>query len=91
LIFLDELRPYGSEIKRIKADMLSAIGEPIENRNHYELGHIVPLVGEGLGVKRPSFCALAIGADEPVRPAFFKEVVGAGRQQMGCWSGLLTS
>jgi|SRR5208337_3747177 len=31
------VRPYVADMKRIKAEMLSAIGEPIQRRNQYEL------------------------------------------------------
>lgn len=37
------VRPYVAKMKRIKAEMLAKIGEPIEHRNRYELDHVVPL------------------------------------------------
>lgn len=37
------IRPYVGAMKKIKADMLAAIGEPIEHRNRYKLDHIIPL------------------------------------------------
>jgi hypothetical protein len=37
------VRPYVADMKRIKAEMLAGVGEPIERRNRYELDHVVPL------------------------------------------------
>jgi hypothetical protein len=46
------VRPYVADMKRIKAEMLAAIGEPIERRNRYELDHIVPLALGGDPIDR---------------------------------------
>jgi hypothetical protein len=46
------VRPYVADIKRIKAEMLAAIGEPIERRNRYELDHLVPLALGGALIDR---------------------------------------
>ncbi len=48
-------------MKRIKADMLAAIGEPIENRNHYELDHIIPLALGGAVIDRRNLALQLIG------------------------------
>jgi hypothetical protein len=46
------VRPYVFEMKKIKADMLATIGEPIERRNYYELDHVIPLALGGAVVDR---------------------------------------
>ena len=46
------VRPYVADMKRIKAEMLAAIGEPIERRNQYELDHLVPLALGGAVIDR---------------------------------------
>lgn len=45
-------RPYVAQMKQIKAEMLAAIGEPIERRNRYELDHRIPLALGGAPVDR---------------------------------------
>jgi hypothetical protein len=39
-------------MKQIKAEMLAAIGEPIERRNQYELDHKIPLALGGAVIDR---------------------------------------
>jgi hypothetical protein len=39
-------------MKKIKADMLASIGEPIERRNRYELDHVIPLALGGALIDR---------------------------------------
>lgn len=46
------IRPYVSTMKAIKADMLAAIGEPMERRNRYELDHRIPLALGGHPIDR---------------------------------------
>jgi hypothetical protein len=46
------VRPYVSTMKQIKAEMLAAIGEPIERRNQYELDHKIPLALGGAVIDR---------------------------------------
>ncbi|MCI4680788.1 hypothetical protein K9U33_19420, partial [Rhodoblastus acidophilus] len=68
------VRPYVSDMKRIKAEMLAAIGEPIERRNRYELDHIVPLALGGALIDRRNL------ALQPIDEAREKEYpFGGGR------------
>jgi hypothetical protein len=46
------VRPYVADMKRIKAEMLAAVGEPIGRRNRYELDHVVPLALGGALIDR---------------------------------------
>ncbi|WP_296710966.1 hypothetical protein [Rhodoblastus sp.] len=46
------VRPYVADMKRIEAEMLATIGEPIERRNRYELDHLVPLALGGALIDR---------------------------------------
>jgi hypothetical protein len=46
------VRPYVADMKRIKAEMLAAIGESIERRNQYELDHKIPLALGGAVIDR---------------------------------------
>lgn len=46
------VRPYVATMKAIKAEMLAAIGEPLEHRNRYELDHIIPLALGGAPIDR---------------------------------------
>ncbi len=46
------VRPYVADMKLIKAEMLAAIGEPIERRNQYELDHKIPLALGGAVIDR---------------------------------------
>ncbi len=46
------VRPYVSEMKKIKAEMLADVGVPIENHNQYELDHVVPLALGGAIIDR---------------------------------------
>ena len=46
------VRPYVGDMKRIKAEMLAKIGEPIERRNQYELDHLIPLALGGAVIDR---------------------------------------
>jgi hypothetical protein len=46
------VRPYVGEMKRIKAEMLATIGEPIEHRNRCELDHVIPLALGGDPIDR---------------------------------------
>jgi hypothetical protein len=46
------VRPYVAAMQAIKRDMLREIGEPIENRNRYELDHAIPLALGGAVIDR---------------------------------------
>lgn len=46
------VRPYIADMKAIKAEMLAAIGEPIDHRNRYELDHKIPLALGGALIDR---------------------------------------
>ncbi|WP_296706318.1 hypothetical protein [Rhodoblastus sp.] len=43
---------YGSTIRTIKAEMLAAIGEPLEHLNRWTIDHRIPLVLAGHPVER---------------------------------------
>ena len=55
------VRPYVADMKRIKAEMLAAIGEPIGRRNQYELDHVVPLALGGATIDRRNLALQPIG------------------------------
>ncbi|WP_294538207.1 hypothetical protein [uncultured Rhodoblastus sp.] len=55
------VRPYVADMKRIKAEMLAAVGEPIERRNQYELDHVVPLALGGATIDRRNLSLQPIG------------------------------
>jgi hypothetical protein len=55
------VRPYVGAMKTIKAEMLAAIGEPIERRNQYELDHLIPLALGGAVIDRRNLALQPIG------------------------------
>ncbi|MGO8740638.1 hypothetical protein [Rhodoblastus sp.] len=55
------VRPYVGKMKRIKAEMLAAIGEPIDHRNRYELDHRIPLALGGAPISRRNLALEPIG------------------------------
>ena len=65
-------------MKKIKADMLAAIGEPIENRNQYELDHIIPLALGGAVIDRRNL------ALEPISEARQKDAIEACLSSLVC-------
>jgi hypothetical protein len=56
------VRPFVADMKRIKAEMLAAIGEPIERRNQYELDHLIPLALGGAVIDRRNLALQPIDA-----------------------------
>lgn len=72
------IRPYVSEMKRIKTEMLAAIGEPIEHRNRYELDHILPLALGGAIIDRRNL------ALEPIDEAREKDAVEVCLSSLVC-------
>jgi hypothetical protein len=72
------VRPYISQMKTIKAEMLAAIGEPIEHRNRYELDHKIPLALGGAVVDRGNL------ALQPIDEAHKKDAVEACLSSLVC-------
>ncbi len=72
------IRPYVSEMKKIKAEMLAAIGEPIEHRNRYELDHILPLALGGAVIDRQNL------ALQPIEEAREKDAVETCLSSLVC-------
>ena len=72
------VRPYVAEMKRIKAEMLAAIGEPIDHRNRYELDHIVPLSLGGATIDRRNL------ALQPIDEARQKDAVEVCLSSLVC-------
>jgi hypothetical protein len=72
------VRPYVAEMKRIKADMLAAIGEPIDHRNRYELDHVVPLALGGTVIDRRNL------ALQPIDEARQKDAVEVCLSSLVC-------
>ena len=72
------VRPYISDMKRIKAEMLAAIGEPIERRNRYELDHVVPLALGGALIDRRNL------ALQPIDEAREKDAVEVCLSSLVC-------
>jgi hypothetical protein len=72
------VRPYVSEMKKIKAELLAAIGEPIEHRNRYELDHIIPLALGGAVIDRRNL------ALQPIEEAHQKDAVEACLSSLVC-------
>jgi hypothetical protein len=72
------VRPYVADMKRIKAEMLAAIGEPIEHRNRYELDHIVPLALGGAVIDRRNL------ALQPIEEARQKDAIEACLSSLVC-------
>jgi hypothetical protein len=58
--------------------MLAAIGEPIENRNQYELDHIIPLALGGAVIDRRNL------ALEPISEARQKDAIEACLSSLVC-------
>jgi hypothetical protein len=65
-------------MKGIKAEMLAAIGEPIERRNRYELDHIVPLALGGALIDRRNL------ALQPIDEAREKDAVEVCLSSLVC-------
>jgi hypothetical protein len=55
------VRPYVATMKKIKAEMLAAVGETIDHRNRYELDHVVPLALGGAPIDRRNLALQPIG------------------------------
>jgi hypothetical protein len=72
------VRPYVADMKRIKAEMLAAVGEPIERRNRYELDHVVPLALGGDPIDRRNL------ALEPIDEAREKDTVEVCLSSLVC-------
>ncbi|WP_296713135.1 hypothetical protein [Rhodoblastus sp.] len=72
------VRPYVSTMKQIKAEMLAAIGEPIEHRNHYELDHKIPLALGGAVIDRRNL------ALEPIDEAREKDAIEVCLSSLVC-------
>ena len=72
------VRPYVADMKAIKAEMLADIGEPIENRNRYELDHIVPLALGGAVIDRQNL------ALQPIDEARQKDAIEACLSSLVC-------
>lgn len=72
------IRPYVSEMKKIKAELLAAIGEPIEHRNRYELDHIIPLALGGAVIDRRNLTL------QPIEEAHQKDAVEACLSSLVC-------
>ena len=72
------IRPYVAKMKRIKAEMLARIGEPIGHRNRYELDHIVPLSLGGAPIDRRNL------ALQPIDEAREKDAVEVCLSSLVC-------
>ena len=72
------VRPYVAKMKRIKAEMLAEIGEPIEHRNRFELDHIVPLSLSGAPADRRNL------ALQPIDEAREKDAVETCLSSLVC-------
>ncbi len=72
------VRPYVSAMKKIKAEMLAAIGEPIERRNQYELDHIVPLALGGAVIDRRNLTL------QPIDEARMKDTIEVCLSSLVC-------
>jgi hypothetical protein len=72
------VRPHVGEMKRIKAEMLAAIGEPIEYRNRYELDHVIPLALGGDPIDRRNL------ALQPIDEAREKDAVEVCLSSLVC-------
>jgi hypothetical protein len=72
------VRPYVSTMKRIKAEMLAVIGEPIERRNRFELDHVVPLALGGDPIDRRNL------ALQPIDEAREKDAVEVCLSSLVC-------
>lgn len=72
------IRPYVSTMKQIKAEMLAAVGEPIERRNQYELDHKIPLALGGAVVDRRNL------ALQPIEEAHEKDAIEVCLSSLVC-------
>jgi hypothetical protein len=72
------VRPYVADMKRIKAEMLADVGEPIERRNRYELDHVVPLALGGDPIDRRNL------ALQPIDEAREKDAVEVCLSSLVC-------
>jgi hypothetical protein len=72
------VRPYIADMKRIKAELLTAVGEPIERRNRYELDHVVPLALGGDPIDRHNL------ALQPIDEAREKDAVEVCLSSLVC-------
>jgi hypothetical protein len=65
-------------MKKIKAEMLAAVSEPIERRNRYELDHILPLALGGAVIDRRNL------ALQPIDEARQKDAIEACLSSLVC-------
>ncbi len=72
------VRPYVADVKRIKVDMLAAIGEPIERRIQYELDHKIPLALGGAVIDERNL------ALQPIDEAREKDAIEACLSSLVC-------
>jgi hypothetical protein len=72
------VRPYVADMKRIKAEMLAAVGETIDHRNRYELDHVVPLALGGDPIDRRNL------ALQPIDEAREKDAVEVCLSSLVC-------
>jgi hypothetical protein len=72
------VRPYVADMKAIKAEMLAAIGEPIERRNQYELDHLLPLALGGAVIDRRNL------ALQPIAEAREKDAIEVCLSSLVC-------
>jgi hypothetical protein len=72
------VRPYVALMKTIKAEMLAAIGEPIERRNQFELDHKIPLALGGAVIDRRNL------ALQPIGQAHEKDAIEACLSSLVC-------
>lgn len=72
------IRPYVAQMKRIKTEMLAAIGESNDHRNRYELDHIIPLALGGAPIDRRNL------ALQPIDEAREKDAVEVCLSSLVC-------
>lgn len=72
------IRPYVSTMKQIKAEMLAAIGQPVERRNEYELDHKIPLALGGAVIDRRNLVL------QPIDEAHEKDAVETCLSSLVC-------
>lgn len=72
------VRPYVGTMKTIKAEMLAAIGEPIERRNQFELDHKIPLALGGAVIDRRNLVL------QPIDEAREKDAIEACLSSLVC-------
>lgn len=72
------IRPYVSTMQAIKREFLTAIGEPWERRNRYQLDHLIPICAGGDVIDRRNLVL------QPIEEAKQKDGVEACVCQMIC-------